>query len=109
MSFGPTTPFDSNFPPFVPKPPVDGDWAAPPAANMRYMRSLEFVFENPQWLMNVIWILLCSLVSGIVPVLPQMVLMGYQFEVVEALLHSRGSFYPNFDTGRISDYLTRGV
>ena len=109
MSQGPTSPFDSTFAPFVPKPPADGNWAAPPEANLRYMRSIEYVFENPQWLMNVIWILLCSIVAGIVPVLPQMVLIGYQFEVVEALLHSRGSFYPNFETNRISDYLTRGV
>src|SRR5262249_4496813 len=65
--------------------------------------------ENPNWLINALWSFLCQLVSQVIPILPQMVLTGYQFEVLDNLLTTRGTQYPDFNINRLMDYLLRGV
>jgi hypothetical protein len=48
-------------------------------------------------------------VAGLIPILPVMVIVGYQFEIIEALhLRGKGS-YPDFDFKRLLPYLMRGV
>jgi hypothetical protein len=88
-------------PPFPAKP-------FKPSGTMQYMRSFHFVFENPKWITNVLFIGLCLLSTGIIPVIGQLVATGYQFEVLEALHRRPGSPYPDFDTNRLLDYLVRG-
>jgi hypothetical protein len=74
-----------------------------------YLRTIKFIFENPNWLLNVLWSFLCQLVAQVIPILPQMVSTGYQFEVLDGLLASRGARYPDFNINRLGDYLIRGV
>src|SRR4051794_28614352 len=78
-------------------------------SQLEYMRSINFVFENPNWLVNALLSFLCQIVAGFIPIVPQMVLMGYQFEVIDNLLESRGTRYPDLNLDRIGDYLGRGV
>jgi hypothetical protein len=45
----------------------------------------------------------------IIPVIGQLVFMGYQYEVAENLCLTRGSRYPDFDVNRFADYLGRSI
>src|SRR6266487_3711208 len=76
---------------------------------LEYSRAISYIFENPNWLVNALWSFLCQFVAQIIPILPQMVLTGYQFEVLDDLLASRGGRYPDFNINRLGDYLGRGV
>lgn len=77
--------------------------------DIRCLRSLSFVVENPNWLANVLYTGLCLLSASVIPVLGQLVVIGYQFEIITAL-HTRSTpTYPNFETDRLSYYLTRGM
>lgn len=75
----------------------------------QYQEMFGYVFQNPNWLMNLLWCGLCILVAGIIPIVPYLVLFGYQFEIIEALHRRRGTTYPDFDTNRLGEYLTRGI
>jgi hypothetical protein len=77
--------------------------------NVEYMRSYNYIFENPNWMMNVLWGFLCILSTSVIPILGQLVLLGYQYEVVEALFLARGSKYPDFDPNKFVDYLGRSI
>jgi hypothetical protein len=72
---------------------------------MKYICSYRFLFDSPNWLMN----LLVGVVSQFVPVLGPMVLGGYAFEIIETLHRRKGAPYPDFDTNQLMKYLTRGV
>jgi hypothetical protein len=94
---------------------------------MRYWQSYRFVFTNPNWPTNLALAAVCSLI----PVLGQIVLIGYCFEVVERLLRRRlgradtlgegimdvlpadedypPETHPDFSFDRFSNYLTRGI
>jgi hypothetical protein len=103
----PSNPNPFQAPPFEPKP------VAAPAAvgpfHFEYLRSYNYIFENPNWTMNVLWGFLCILSSAVIPVLGQLVFMGYQFEVAESLIKNRGTRYPDFDINRFADYLGRSI
>ena len=73
---------------------------------MKYFEAYQFPFRSPKWVQN----LLCCLVAALVPIAGAMVLLGYQFEIVEAL-HLRGKqdTYPDFDVNRLGKYLMRGA
>jgi Protein of unknown function (DUF4013) len=96
------------FPEAAPKPAVAAS-AIAGQAQLEYLRSFQYIFENPNWIMNLVWAFLCQLAGGVIPVLPGLVFMGYQFEVVEGLHLERGKRYPDFDLNRFMDYLTRGI
>jgi hypothetical protein len=107
--------------PFGPSPPSPNPFqasaVAKPAAapepigpfTIEYMRSYNYIFENPNWVMNVLWGFLCILSTAVIPILGQLVLMGYQYEVVESLYLVRGARYPDFDINRFADYLGRSI
>ncbi|HZN36081.1 MAG TPA: DUF4013 domain-containing protein [Pirellulaceae bacterium] len=76
-----------------------------PIERLEYMRMYNYVFENPNWVMNVLLTAVCTLI----PVIGPLVLMGYQYEVMIALLMSGGARYPDFDFNRFADYLIRGL
>jgi hypothetical protein len=76
---------------------------------LEFARSISYIFENPNWLMDALWCFICQLVASVIPVLPQMVVFGYQFEMLDSLLASRGTRYPDFNPNRLVDYLGRGV
>src|SRR5262249_16255260 len=72
---------------------------------MKYLRSYQFLFDSPKWLTN----LLAGTVALLVPIVGQMVLLGYVFEILEALHLHPEAIYPDFNTNRLSKYLNRGV
>jgi hypothetical protein len=102
---------------------------------MRYWQSYRFVFNNPNWLTN----LALGGVCAIIPLIGPIVLIGYCFEVIDALLRRRqteragasqvpadpmgewvmdavpadddypSGSYPDFNFNRFADYLTRGI
>ncbi len=105
--------------PFVPNPyaspqgmPPQADFGppvSPGSYKMEYMRAYNYIFENPQWTSSVLWGFLCILSTAIIPVLGQLVFMGYQWEVTESLHRTRGTRYPTFDVNRFADYLGRSI
>ena len=96
---------DPYFPSAAPKPPAP----AGGPAQMEYLRSFNYIFENPNWLMNLVWSFLCQMAGQFIPILPGMVFAGYQFEMLEDLHNNGGTRYPDFDINRLTDYLGRGV
>jgi hypothetical protein len=72
---------------------------------MRYFESYRYLFHSPKWLAN---LGLC-IVASLVPIAGQMVILGYHFEIIEAL-HLKGEKdYPDFDLNRLLNYLLRGA
>ena len=95
-----------------PKPAVAGVPAMAGPTRVEYMRAYNFIFENPNWVTNVLWLSLAGLIAGVVPgigVLVYLPLMGYCFEVIESLLTSGGRSYPDVDMNRIERYFYRGL
>jgi hypothetical protein len=99
MSMDPSNPYSS--------PPFPGGMQPPtkPVAGMDYMRTVMYVFENPNWFMNCLLGALCTLI----PIVGKLVLWGYQYEVAIALIMNGGSRYPDFDFNRFGDYLMRAL
>ena len=90
--------------------PYESTTAKPlrPSGTMEYMRSFHYLFENPNWATNALWTGVCLLSTAVIPVLGQLVIHGYQFEIVEALHRKPGTQYPDFDLNKLLDYLIRG-
>ena len=68
-------------------------------------RAFYYIFDNPAWLTNLLLVLVCMFI----PVVGPIVFMGYQFELISALLDRPKDMYPTFDFGRFKEYLMRGV
>jgi len=83
--------------------------AGPGPTSMDYFRTITYVFENPNWLMNLLWLFLAQVVAMCIPIVPQIVVMGYQFETIDGLLQTRGTRYPDFRLDRFGEYLMRGL
>lgn len=79
-----------------------------PLGGIQYMRSFHYVFENPIWITNLLFIGLCILSTSVIPVIGQLVFTGYQFAVIEALHRRPGAQYLDFDMNKLLDYLVRG-
>jgi hypothetical protein len=75
-----------------------------PAA-MRYLESFQYIFAHPEWILSLVLASVCSLI----PVIGGIVVLGYQYEIVESLHRFPGQLYPKFDFNRFSQYLMRGV
>ena len=74
-----------------------------------FSRSVKFLFESPNWIANLLFAVLCNLIGGVIPILPGLVLIGYQCEMLEGLIVRPNEPYPDFKTDRIMEYLVRGV
>jgi hypothetical protein len=73
---------------------------------MRYLRAYQFVFDSPQWMMNLLFGALCQLI----PVVGPLVLMGYEYDMIETMhLRRDDRRYPDFTFERFADYLMRGL
>ena len=79
--------------------------------SLDYMRAYNYIFENPNWLTTVLMMGLACLTAVIpgVSIILQLVIIGYQFETIDWLLKTQGRQYPNFEFGRLGDYLGRGL
>jgi hypothetical protein len=72
---------------------------------MNFLRAYRYVFGSPKWTQNVLLSMLCLFV----PVLGQIVLHGYHFDIIETM-HLRGpDRYPDFDIARVLRYVMRGA
>ncbi len=72
---------------------------------IRYMRAYEYVFDSSDWVMNLLFLSICQLI----PVVGSLLMLGYQFEIIEALHRRPQAVYPKFDFNKFVEYLTRGV
>src|SRR5438105_5035969 len=73
---------------------------------MRYLRACQYFFENPNWLQNGLFVMLCLVIPYIGPV----IMLGYGYEIIE-FMHRRQSDrrYPDFTFDRFTQYLMRGL
>jgi hypothetical protein len=76
-----------------------------PIDHIEHMRMFHYVFENPNWLTNILLSGLCILI----PIIGGLVVLGYQFEAVAVLLSTQGARYPDFTFSRFAEYLVRGL
>jgi hypothetical protein len=76
---------------------------------LEYTRAVKFVLDSPNWIVNVLLATACNIVGAIIPILPGLVLIGYQCEMLEALAVRPQQTYPDFKMERIMDYLVRGL
>jgi hypothetical protein len=99
-------PYEVTYVPDDPPMPAKGDWAP---WEMQYAESWRFVTRNPKWLNNVLIGFLCLISTQVIPVVGQLVLLGYMYEVTVGLHRTNGQTYPDFDFNRIGDYLLRAL
>jgi hypothetical protein len=91
--------------------------AVPPASKtyttgtrrLEYGEMFGFAFTNPNWTVNVLWGSGCLLAAYFIPILPQLLLSGYLWEVLEKRHLRETDSYPDFDINRFTDYLTRSI
>jgi hypothetical protein len=93
-------------PPAAPPPP---NWAYLVPDRLQLQRAIEYIWESPNWVMNILFLALCMLAGGVIPIVPAIVAMGYQFDVIESLLRYPQQPYPDFKADRIVEYLSRGI
>src|SRR4029079_9337309 len=96
--FFPTAPPNS-----LPKPLAAGQF------HFEYLRAYNYVFENPNWVVNILLWALCLLAAHFVPVVTWLILLGHFFEIVISLHQTGGKRYPDFDLNRFGEYLARSV
>jgi hypothetical protein len=77
--------------------------------SLQYTRAWKYPFESPQWVVTVLFLTAALVLSGFIPILPFLIVYGYQFEVIEGLHRSGGRSYPEFNIDRFAEYLVRGV
>lgn len=78
--------------------------AAPAQNSLEYMRVYSYIFQHPNWMNNLLFVV----VLNFIPVIGPILVMGYQYEIIEAFLRRPGQPYPDFDFGRFTEYLVRG-
>lgn len=76
---------------------------------LQYSRAYGFITDSTNWTMNLVFGSLCFLSLMIVPVVGQLIWIGYTFVIVEALHRRVGRAYPDFNFDDIADYLLRGL
>jgi hypothetical protein len=81
------------------------DLSRGPEPSLQFLEAYQFVFANPNWMMNLL--LLC--VALMIPVIGALIMLGYFMVVVHALHFRTTPTYPDFDFNRFSEYLTRGL
>ena len=72
---------------------------------MQYFGAYRFIFESPRWATH----LLIGAVCQLVPIVGQLVLMGYIYNVLETKHRYGHDQFPPFDFNRLSVYLVRGL
>lgn len=96
----------SNNPYESPKPVQGGDESFGGGPwDMDYFGGIKLIQSNPNWLTNAFMSGLC----GLIPIVGQIVLMGYAYETAELLHRTNGKIYWDFNFNRFGDYLTRGL
>ncbi len=79
-----------------------------PAVDRRtngYLQSYQYFFRSPGWPGNLLW----ASVFCVIPALGQVVLMGYQVEILKSLCGDLAATYPAFEPSRAGEYFKRGA
>src|SRR5262245_11968351 len=77
---------------------------------LRIVEAFTWIFENPRWLkQTVIGAIALNLPLFPLPILAQIVAMGYLFNCLEDDLRQPRFGYADFDAKQFSPYLIRGV
>ena len=77
----------------------------PAPRRLQYMAAIRYTFDNPEWFVSMVMTCVCLFI----PVLGQVAIWGFVFEVLEALHRQPDCTYPKFDLKRFGAYCTRGV
>ncbi len=72
---------------------------------MRYLQSYYFFFDSPKWAANLFFATVCQLI----PIVGQIVVMGYMYDIIETLHRDPRACYPDFKFQRFVELLTRGL
>ena len=72
---------------------------------MQYIDAYTYYFDNENWVLNLLLTTVCQLI----PVVGPIVMLGYEYELIVAKHRRTAETYPDFDFGRFTDYLTRGI
>lgn len=80
-----------------------------PDDQLNYFESIKYIWSNPNWLVNLLFAALCGIAGGVIPVLPGLVLLGYQAEIFEGVFLYPTQHYPDFKLDRLTEYLVRGL
>jgi hypothetical protein len=86
----------------APSKPLPDDGGVP---KPQYFAALNSFFEHPDWGNTLLLGSLCMLI----PVINNMIMFGYRYEIVEMKVRFPDQLYPKFDFNRFSQYLTRGI
>jgi Protein of unknown function (DUF4013) len=78
-----------------------------PIQKFDFLRMLTAPFVSPNWIMNMVWMFGCWLLSSIF--IGSIVATGYAAEVAEGRSGGRRDNWPDFDINRLSEYLLRGL
>jgi hypothetical protein len=80
--------------------------ATPPAPRkLKFLPAYQFVFDHREWPITILLAAVCLFL----PVLGQVALWGFFYDLVEALHRQPNTPYPKFDFRRFGDYCVRGV
>jgi hypothetical protein len=72
---------------------------------MQYFRAYQFLFESPKWFINLLIGVLCQ----ILPIVGQIVLMGYLYDTIEAKHRYGRETVLDFNFDRLGSYFPRGA
>ena len=86
----------------APSKPFSDDGGEP---KPQYFAALNYFFEQPDWGNSLLFGSLCMLI----PVVNNLILFGYRYEIVEMKVRFPDQQYPKFEFNRFSQYITRGV
>lgn len=99
MSYAPTPQPMSSYSPNL----------APAVPQMQYFRSFNYAFENPNVWSNLFMCGLAILSTALIPILGQLVALGYTVEILQSLMATNGTRYCDFDFNRFSEYLNKSI
>ncbi len=94
--------------PYPGQPQYADSFEPPPYQDkIDFGRAVGAPFTSPNWIMNVVWVVICFLLSMVI--VGGIILYGYQMDVIERRSRGRGATWPDFDPNRFGEYLSRGL
>lgn len=78
-----------------------------PIQSFDFQRMLYAPFKSPNWMMNMLWMFGCAMLSSVV--VGSLVGFGYIAEVAESRSGGKSEDWPDFNIDRLSDYIMRGL
>lgn len=105
FDFGPSEPNPFASPEAASMAEQVGDDTVQPRSSIDHLEAFSFLFQNPNWIINVLLLTLLQLL----PIVGPMIIMGYSAEIVGKKAIGRTPTYADFDFNRFGEYLMRGL